>query len=892
MGLSQHAYGRHRKERGLPGGTQAAVSKAVQAQRISTLPDGTIDPVIADREWEANTSDSMRRQKPPAPAPQIPPPPAPADLAPAIASLAVEQPALGFEPPSEEPSKSDIEKSLLIEKRIKLKRENDAADGELVRVAEVQNEVSELITNAQNRLLLLPARVADRLAATKDPAEVASILEKELRDTMEEQSRYRVTSTAASAVVAAMVATLALVWTPPSEIPVSQWAEENRYLSAEVAAEGGRRWSSFAFQREPMDMVSHPAIRRVVLKSATQLLKSSTIENATAYTMAKSPGPIMIVLPRKEDAMEFSEDRIAPMIEETPVLRRIAKVTRSGRAPKRYHGGRLTITSAGSPANLAKRAVKLLCWDEADLMPVTVGEAGGPLGLGRQRLASYRNRAREIVASSPTIENSLIDREYALSDQREFYVPCPHCEVKQSLMKKWHRVRWQESRKREDGTVEMLSRQEQADSARYFCEACEQPWDNGHRLQAVDRGEWRAHAPFNGIAGFWISELYSPFKTLSQIVLNHLESKGSFEDEQRFKNTSLAENWEGRGEAPQWEILVRQREQYPVGIAPRDVLIVTAGADVHPDRIEIEVVGRGRRHQRWSIAYEIFHGNTAELVGSNGQRSPWERLSAFIGEMIPHERGGWLEIAQLFIDSSNQTNDVYQWARLHQGDGVRLPWGQLAPKVRAIKGRNGASEPVKQGKPQDVTCFGRPIKFGVSMQIVDVSFFKRRLYSRLQLQPPTEEQLQEGMDYPEGYCHFPEGANYGDEHFRQLCAERLDVLRDKRGFPSGEEWVKTRARNEALDCANYADAAAWQVGVDKWTEFHWRKLEAQLGPQQDGFELKAEIAPPMPVSTGQVQDSTAASDAVAALPRPSAPSRPAVISRPRRVFRVVGRIAV
>ena len=53
MGMSQRAYARHR------GLSEAAVRKAVKAGRITSLPDGTIDQVTADRQWEGNTNPRM-----------------------------------------------------------------------------------------------------------------------------------------------------------------------------------------------------------------------------------------------------------------------------------------------------------------------------------------------------------------------------------------------------------------------------------------------------------------------------------------------------------------------------------------------------------------------------------------------------------------------------------------------------------------------------------------------------------------------------------------------------------------------------------------------------------------------------------------------------------------
>jgi hypothetical protein len=54
MGLSIRAYARHR------GVSHVAVKKAIDTGRINQLPDGTIDPVVADAQWAANTTPTRR----------------------------------------------------------------------------------------------------------------------------------------------------------------------------------------------------------------------------------------------------------------------------------------------------------------------------------------------------------------------------------------------------------------------------------------------------------------------------------------------------------------------------------------------------------------------------------------------------------------------------------------------------------------------------------------------------------------------------------------------------------------------------------------------------------------------------------------------------------------
>lgn len=65
MGISLRQYAASRKARGLSGGTDTAVRKAVLAGRITKLPDGTVDPATADREWEgASDATRLRGDKP------------------------------------------------------------------------------------------------------------------------------------------------------------------------------------------------------------------------------------------------------------------------------------------------------------------------------------------------------------------------------------------------------------------------------------------------------------------------------------------------------------------------------------------------------------------------------------------------------------------------------------------------------------------------------------------------------------------------------------------------------------------------------------------------------------------------------------------------------------
>lgn len=74
---------------------------------------------------------------------------------------------------------------------------------------------------------------------------------------------------------------------------------------------------------------------------------------------------------------------------------------------------------------------------------------------------------------------------------------------------------------------------------------------------------------------------------------------------------------------------------------------------------------------------------------------------------------------------------------------------------------------------------------------MDTGKLKHELYGRI-----NTERMEGAIDYPNGWLHLPQ---VSDEFCRQLVAEHL-VSREVKGYRKWE-WIKTRERNEALDCS-------------------------------------------------------------------------------------------
>jgi len=66
---------------------------------------------------------------------------------------------------------------------------------------------------------------------------------------------------------------------------------------------------------------------------------------------------------------------------------------------------------------------------------------------------------------------------------------------------------------------DLPTKEDRAKTAHYGCEHCHADWNDVHAGTS-----WRTAAgsgrAFNGVAGFHISELYSPWKKLLEIVLD------------------------------------------------------------------------------------------------------------------------------------------------------------------------------------------------------------------------------------------------------------------------------------------------------------------------------------------------------------------------------------
>ena len=592
--------------------------------------------------------------------------------------------------------------------------------------------------------------------------------------------------------------------TPDPLLTVSEWSDRHRMLSSKASAEPGRwRTGRTPYLKAIMDCLSPASpVERVVFMKAAQLGATEMGSNWIGYVIHHAPGPMMAVWPTVEMAKRNSKQRIDPLIEESPALLELIAPARSRDSgntilAKEFRGGVLVMTGANSAVGLRSMPVRYLFLDEVDGYPLDVDGEGDAISLAEARTRTFARR-KIFLVSTPTISGaSAIEREYESSDQRRYFVPCPHCSHRQWL--RFEQLRW------DKGSPE---------TAAYVCESCDTAISEHHKTWMLEHGEWRAMLPeqSNRTAGFHLSSLYSPVGWRSwrdiaiawEAAVN--KESGSAAAIKTFKNTELGETWVEEGEAPDWQRLIERREEYAVGTVPLGGLLLVAGADVQKDRIEASVWAFGRGKESWLVEHRV-------LMGDTSREEVWARLGEMLGETWSHASGAAMPLARFALDTGYATQEVYAFVRSRRD-----------ARVMAVKGVARGAALIGTPTAVDVSKGGKKLRRGVKVYSVAVGIAKLEFYNNLRKSADVGE---DGVQttFPVGYVHLPK---IDAEFIQQLCAEQLITRRDRNGFPI-REWQKMRERNEALDCYVYARAAASSAGLDRFEERHWRELERQLG---------------------------------------------------------------
>ena len=570
--------------------------------------------------------------------------------------------------------------------------------------------------------------------------------------------------------------------------------------------------------------------REVVFKKSHQIGGTEIGVNLFGYTVDQQPSPMVIVLPTLDEGTKFDRVKLTPTIEATPALRRKVKGQRSRSESgstmsfKRFPGGYAQVTGANSSTGLQMISARVLIAEEISEWPDDAGNRGDPLAQVEKRLTAWSMRGQKrYYSSTPALAGTCrISIKYNASDQRRYYVPCPHCETFQTL-------RFENLKRRRDHApfeaymvcaangcvIEHFEKRAMIDAGVWIKTFDDGEATPGPVIEPDKLAGYRARESKGREPGFAIWQAYSPMTDWDSIVVSELDAKDSVHKEKTFCQQVLGEPYEEAGEAPDYDKLVLCREPYPMGIIPPGGLVLTGMADVQINRIEWGVYAWGIGMTGWLVDKGIVEGDPAKI-------ETWGAMEDIVGRTYEDRHGTHWPVEAFGIDAGYLSNMVYLFCRGRQ-------------RVFALDGRGGhLHPPIGTPRKKEVSWAGKPLKRGVMLWPTGTWSLKSWLYAALAktLEGPDEDGV-----WPIGCLHYPDACDL--DYFKQLTAEYLFETEFK-GAKRLEWRVLKNQPNEALDIAVGARALASHLRLDSLSRDAWEKVATERGAPPD--EMARDLA--------------------------------------------------
>lgn len=605
---------------------------------------------------------------------------------------------------------------------------------------------------------------------------------------------------------------LAQIMQPPPPVDLERWAVDNiSFGPGESSFPGPYNPDLFPFWSEVLAALSpEDPCRTVTLMKSAQLGGTIVANIFTLGSMDLDPGPLGYVHPSELNGATWSRQKLAPMIRQNSRL--AALFPEQGREggnsvlyKERADGrGFVKITGANSASGLSMQTWGRVCMDDLSKWEFNAG--GDPEAQAESRAQSVE-LAKLFKISTPLLADSCrITRSFLSGSQERYHVPCPHCDHLQVL--EW------------DNMLAATGDDGPAENASFSCVACGGVIEERHRRWMIDPANgacWIAKHPERKARhrSFHIWSAYAGLMEWSRIFQNWLDRRGSPASEQVFLNDVVGLAYAGDSEGPNIEDLHARAERgHARGTLPPGMPLLFAGVDVQEDRVEWALWAFGENGRRGLVdAGVIPHAIT--------EKAAHDRLDGLLKSTWPTANGRRIAIDGLAIDGGYDTTNVFQWVRRHPLRRVMMVRGVPGPKPSVLK---------KVGQTSNRS--GKPMKYGGRFFNVAVDELKLGLYRALKIEDP---------DAP-FYVALFEGCP--ETLIDQITAERREQRRRKRDGLVEIVWaLPAGRRNEQLDMANYAEAAALRAEVVSLQAADWQRLrmERESEPEAPQLDFEAPV---------------------------------------------------
>src|SRR6185503_19014434 len=227
--------------------------------------------------------------------------------------------------------------------------------------------------------------------------------------------------------------------------------------------------------------------------------------------------------------------------------------------------------------------------------------------------------------------------------------PCPFCHTLQELIFQQLRYTLPEGFRLEDRRGGLR----EVRGVTYECIACHTRIPEAYKPRMMMAGRyvelWN-HGEKS--VGYRVPGLCASFRSWGRVAAMYERAKERPETMQTFTNLALGLPYAETRDAPPWKPLLDRCEGYPRGVVQPGCRFLTAMVDVQKNRLELLVVGHGRRSRAWSLYHEIIPGD------AETSDAPWAELDELLARAWQCAGGGSLRIWLLAIDARYLTDRV------------------------------------------------------------------------------------------------------------------------------------------------------------------------------------------------------------------------------------------